>query len=229
MKSTPFCCCTGNCYYFIHLCALLQAVAGLPGPKGEKVCPCCHDCNSTCQESLVLSPFASFWVLSWHHCERCRVFLVWRCQARSGREACLEKRWVGPEPLAHVLIFLSYLVTPAASQGTRGDRGAPGNKGERVSTAPASYITLSERHRDNLPSVFTLGRGWRIWGPWGRCKQPPLFRCLADLCMLLKVRWWDTKWSDQKNQKKWSSWWTITFKKFLVCASRYRLKKSIEP
>lgn len=42
MKYTPFCCCTGNCYYFIHLCALLQAVAGPPGPKGEKVCHCCH-------------------------------------------------------------------------------------------------------------------------------------------------------------------------------------------
>lgn len=40
MKQTPFCYCTGNCYYLIHLCALLQAVPGLPGPKGEKVCHC---------------------------------------------------------------------------------------------------------------------------------------------------------------------------------------------
>lgn len=34
--------CTDNCDYFIHFCALLQAVAGPPGSKGEKVCRCRH-------------------------------------------------------------------------------------------------------------------------------------------------------------------------------------------
>ena len=43
----------------------LQAVAGPPGPKGERVCHCCHYYDSqgifnTCQGDPVLSPFASF-------------------------------------------------------------------------------------------------------------------------------------------------------------------------
>lgn len=143
-------------------------------------------------------------VLSWHHCAWFRVFLVSRYQARSEREVCLEKRWVGPKPLAHVLIFLSYLVNTSRLSGYQ-RRPRRSWQQRRESEYGSSIIYNSEWAPSWQPSIcLHLGRSWWIWRAWGRCKQPPFFHCLQTL-YVVEVRWWNKKRADHKNQKKRSS------------------------
>lgn len=75
----------------------------------------------------------------------------------SGRERSTRRKGKWDQTISTCPFFLSNLITPAACQGTKGDRGAPGNKGERVSTSLASYVTPREHHGDSVPSVFTQG------------------------------------------------------------------------